>query len=70
VAAVRSRAYCLSSNRVHPDGSCNGGGWIIGPDGDLLAATTRDSPFRTFELDFGALKTAARTYPRYVFART
>jgi N-carbamoylputrescine amidase len=44
--------------------------WIIGPDGDLLAATTRDSPFCTFDLDFGVLKAASRTYPRYVFART
>ena len=69
VAAVRSGAYCLSSNRVQPDGSCAGGGWIIGPDGDLLATTSHDSPFCTVDLDFGAIKAAARSYPRYVFAR-
>jgi N-carbamoylputrescine amidase len=69
VAAVRSGAYCLSSNRVHPDGSCGGGGWVIGPDGDLLASTSRESPFCTVDLDIGASKAAARTYPRYVFCR-
>jgi N-carbamoylputrescine amidase len=69
VAAVRSGAYCLSSNRVHPDGSCAGGGWIIDPDGDLLAYTTEEAPFHTLDLDFGATRTASETYPRYVFAR-
>jgi N-carbamoylputrescine amidase len=69
VAAVRSGAYCLSSNRVHADGSCAGGGWIIGPDGDLLATTTPASPFCTIELDLGAVKASSQTYPRYVFAR-
>jgi N-carbamoylputrescine amidase len=68
VAAVRSGAYCLSSNRVHPDGSCGGYGWIISPDGVVLATTSRDAPFCTLDLDVAASKTAARTYPRYVFA--
>jgi N-carbamoylputrescine amidase len=54
---------------VHADGSCAGGGWIIGPDGDLLATTTLDRPFCTVELDFGAVKASSQTYPRYVFAR-
>ena len=68
VAAVRSGAYCLSSNRVHPDGSCGGYGWIISPDGVVLATTSRDEPFCTLEIDVDLPKTAARTYPRYVFA--
>ena len=68
VAAVRSGAYCLSSNRVHPDGSCGGRGWIISPDGDVLAMTSEDAPFHTIEIDTAAVRAAARTYPRYVFA--
>jgi N-carbamoylputrescine amidase len=68
VAAVRAGAYCLSSNRVHPDGSCGGGGWIISPDGAVLATTSRAAPFCTFDIDVDAIKTASRTYPRYVFA--
>jgi len=69
VAAVRSGAYCLSSNRVHPDGSCGGRGWIIDPDGDVLAMTSPDAPFHTIDMDTGAVRAAAQTYPRYVFAR-
>ncbi len=67
VAAVRSGAYCLSSNRVHEDGSCGGRGWIIDPDGEVLAATSRDAPFCTREVDIGAAKAASKTYPRYLF---
>jgi N-carbamoylputrescine amidase len=68
VAAVRSGAYCLSSNRVHADGSCGGRGWIIDPDGEVLAATSRDAPFCTRDIDIGAARAASRTYPRYLFA--
>ncbi len=67
VAAVRSGAFCLSSNRVDPTGACGGVGWIISPDGELLATTSRDAPFATVDID-PALSTSARTsYPRYVF---
>lgn len=68
VAAVRAGAYSLSSNRVHADGSCGGVGWIIGPDGQLLAQTSRAAPFQTLDLDLAASAAAARSYPRYVFA--
>ena len=67
VAAVRSGAFCLSSNRVHSDGSCGGVSWIIGPDGDLLATTSAQTPFRTVDIDLEATTGALRTYPRYVF---
>ena len=70
VAAVRSGAYSLSSNRVHPDGSYGGAGWIIGPDGELLAKTSRRAPFSTLNIDLIAAAIACRTYPRYVFAAT
>ena len=68
VAAVRSGAYCLSSNRVHSDGSCGGSGWIISPDGELLASTSPANPVCTFAIDLGVRGAASTTYPRYVFA--
>jgi N-carbamoylputrescine amidase len=68
VAAVRTGAFCLSSNRVNADGSCGGRGWIIDPDGEVLAATSRDAPFCTREVDISAARAASKTYPRYLFA--
>jgi N-carbamoylputrescine amidase len=68
VAAVRSGAYCLSSNRVDPTGACGGVGWIISPDGATLAATSREAPFATVDIDLAATAAARGTYPRYVFA--
>ena len=67
VAAVRSGAYSLSSNRVEPTGACGGTGWIISPDGDILATTTREVPFVTIDIDLNAPVAARATYPRYVF---
>ncbi len=68
VAAVRSGAFSLSSNRVDDSGACGGAGWIIAPDGDVLATTSRDMPFVTMDLDLEAPIAARATYPRYVFA--
>jgi N-carbamoylputrescine amidase len=68
VAAVASGCYCLSSNRVQPDGACGGVGWIIEPDGALLARTSNLEPFCTREVDPGRSRRARATYPRYVFA--
>lgn len=67
VAAVRVGAFSFSSNRVHPDGSCGGVGWIVSPDGHLLARTSAKEPFRTLDIDFNAAALARRTYPRYLF---
>lgn len=67
VAAVRSGAYCVSSNRVEPSGECGGEGWIIGPDGKTIAATSAAIPFATADLDLGAPAAARGSYPRYVF---
>lgn len=67
VAAVRSGAFSLSSNRVDPTGACGGGGWIIGPDGEILATTTRDVPFVTIDIDLNEPIAARASYPRYVF---
>ena len=67
VAAVASGAYCLSSNRVHADGSCGGVGWAIDPDGALLARTSPDVPACTVDVDLARVAAAAQSYPRYVF---
>ena len=68
VAAVRSGAYCLSSNRAHPDGSGGGAGWIVSPDGAVLAQTTPHTPFVTLDIDIPTAERAQVTYPRYALA--
>lgn len=70
VAAVRSGAYGLSSNRVDPTGTCGGGGWIFDPDGRLLATTCDEAPFATVEIDLARAAAARGTYPRTAFARS
>lgn len=67
--AVMSGAYCLSSNRA---GAGRGGvrfggaGWVISPDGVLLARTTDAQPFATVEIDPAFAEAAKHTYPRDV----
>ena len=68
-AAVCAGAYCLSSNIWNPPGSkadCGGLGWIISPDGDVLAQTSADSPFASVELELEFARQSKTTYPRYV----
>ncbi len=70
-AAVVSGAFCLSSNRAGPavgDPSLafGGAGWIIGPDGDVLALTSADRPCATLDVDPADAERAKKTYPRYV----
>jgi len=67
VAAVRSGAFCVSSNRVDPTGAGGGAGWIISPDGKILARTTPEAPFATLDLDLALPIAAHNSYPRYVF---
>jgi len=67
VAAVRSGAFSLSSNRVDPTGAYGGAAWIISPDGEILATTTRDAPFVTIDIDLNTPISARASYPRYVF---
>jgi N-carbamoylputrescine amidase len=69
VAAVRTGAYSLSSNRVDTAARTYGGaGWAISPDGALLARTTVEQPFCTVNVDLELAAAARSTYPRYVFA--
>lgn len=68
VAAVRSGAFSVSSNRVDPTGACGGVGWIIAPDGRTLGTTTPDAPFTTLDLDLNAPARARAGYPCAVLA--
>ncbi len=69
VAAVRSGAYSLSSNRVDASGAGGGVGWIVAPDGRLMARTTAEEPFATVGIDLAVPESAREEYPRYVFDR-
>jgi N-carbamoylputrescine amidase len=68
VAAVRSGAFGLSSNRVDPTGECGGVGWIVSPQGQVLAATSAESPFATIDIDLAASDAARAGYPCSVFS--
>jgi N-carbamoylputrescine amidase len=68
-AAVCSGAYCLSSNLWAPEDSganLGGGGWIIDPEGKLLARTDETNPFASAEIDLAFAKASKAGYPRYV----
>ncbi len=68
-AAVTSGAFCLSSNHINPpgrDADLCGQGWIVNPDGNVLALTSRERPFVTMPLDLTEAERAKETYPRYV----
>jgi N-carbamoylputrescine amidase len=70
VAAVRSGAFSLSSNRVDTTGACGGGGWIIDPAGQVLAITSASEPFATRDVDLTKAAKARDSYPRSVFAES
>ena len=67
-AAVMSGAFCLSSNRGGESAGTvwGGNGWIIDPDGDVLAVTSKDEPFVTVDIDLAVAQAAKISYPRYV----
>ena len=69
VSAVCSGAYSLSSNLWCPSGGgydLGGMGWIIDPEGNVLAQTDEDDPFATTDIDLEFPKLSKSTYPRYV----
>jgi N-carbamoylputrescine amidase len=63
-AAVVAGAYALSSN--HGEERFGGQGWIVDPEGDVLAVTSRAEPFATVDVDLAFADASKRTYPRYV----
>jgi N-carbamoylputrescine amidase len=67
-SAVVSGAFVLSSNRATLPGavpSLGGQGWIVGPESEVLARTSRREPFATIDIDLADAERAKRTYPRY-----
>lgn len=68
-AAVVSGAYTASANRTGanlPDAPFGGQGWLISPDGEVLATTSEFEPFVTVDIDLALAEQAKSTYPRYV----
>lgn len=73
-SAARQRPSVRALSRFHritsarPDPVHLGGqGWIVSPDGELLAITSREQPIASADLDLTAAERAKTTYPRYVF---
>ena len=66
-AAIVSGAFSMSSNWAAEagGGDFGGGGWIVDPDGRVLAQTSPDLPFQTLSIDLAAAEAAQKTYPRY-----
>jgi predicted amidohydrolase len=68
---VVSGAFVASSNRVTVDDQSNvlfgGEGWIVDPDGTMIARTSRTQPFVTVDIDLAAAEQAKETYPRPAF---
>ena len=69
MAAIVSGCYVLTSNRSGTDStgqSFGGRGWIVDPDGDLVAQTSPTTPVVFHELDTDAVARAQKEYPCYV----
>ena len=68
VAAARSGAFSVSSNRVDAKGNCGGVGWVISPEGGILASTSAETPFVTLEIELAASLAARAAHPCNVFS--
>lgn len=69
VAAIVAGAFALSSNHYTPGDEpvpLGGQGWIIDPEGEVLALTSPNRPFVSVEIDLDRAVAARTTYPRYV----
>lgn len=67
-AAIVAGAHSVSANRSESmaEGPRFGGqGWCFDPDGELLATTDDEQPFRTVAIDVDDARRAVDTYPRY-----
>ena len=65
MAAIASGAFVISSNRVD-ENIFAGRGLVIDPDGEVLATTSRQTPFVTVDIDLAISDQAQKTYPRDV----
>jgi N-carbamoylputrescine amidase len=50
-AALESGAFCISSSRGGHNNTAAGTGWVLAPDGRILARTSGEEPFMTAEVD-------------------
>jgi N-carbamoylputrescine amidase len=69
MAAIVSGCYVLSSNRSGTDSAgqiFGGAGWIINPNGDLVAQTSASAPIVSHDLDLDWVRRAQQEYPCYV----
>jgi N-carbamoylputrescine amidase len=69
MAAIVSGCYVLTSNRGGTDsnGQIFGGrGWVIDPEGDLVAQTSESTPVVFHELDKDCVTRAQGKYPCYI----
>jgi len=66
-AAIVAGAFGLSSNwsASRGGGDFGGTGWIVDPDGAVLATTSSERPCVTLPIDLSAADEAKRSYPRY-----
>lgn len=65
MSAVTSGCFVASANRRSFDRDWfQGGSWVLSPDAELLAETTKDSPFATAAIDPRQAELAKSTYPR------
>lgn len=69
MAAIVSGCYVVSSNRVGQVGESpifGGKGFAFAPDGSLIAETSTEQPYVTFELDPNWVRKQQTLYPCYV----
>ncbi|HWP37065.1 MAG TPA: carbon-nitrogen hydrolase family protein [Gemmatimonadales bacterium] len=69
MAALVSGCYVASSNRAGTDSrgqEFGGRGWIVDPDGQVLAETSALEPVAAAEVELERVARAKREYPRYV----
>ena len=59
-APIAPGVFCVSSTRIGNGDRLGGTGWILAPDGQTLAVTSRDEPFVSAEVDLAAVKPARR----------
>jgi predicted amidohydrolase len=59
-AALDAGTYCISSSRSGHDRFFGGMGWIVSPDGLVLAKTSGEEPFISAEIDLAAAPRHAR----------
>ncbi len=65
MTAIVSGAFVASSNRY--GNGFSGRGWIISPDGDVLASTSQKRKFVSVDVDIEEAERAKSTYPRTLY---